>query len=86
VDRSWHDFFKGFDLLWQDMVNRLFCPNRLKKNSMFLRLIDDYRKRGHLFTQTNPVRSRRKYSPTLALENYGLTKRIIQPFFMLVRK
>ncbi len=27
-----------------------------------------------MFTKTNPVRSRRKYSPSLEIENYGLTK------------
>jgi 2-oxoglutarate dehydrogenase E1 component len=35
-------------------------------------LIDGYRSRGHLFTKTNPVRERRKYSPTLDIENFGL--------------
>src|SRR5699024_12499606 len=30
--------------------------------------------RGHLFTKTNPVRERRTYSPTLAIENFGLSK------------
>ncbi|MDX5320602.1 MAG: 2-oxoglutarate dehydrogenase E1 component, partial [Bacteroidota bacterium] len=37
-----------------------------------LNLIHGYRTRGHLFTRTNPVRERRKYSPTLAIENFGL--------------
>ncbi len=36
--------------------------------------IDAFRKRGHLFTRTNPVRTRRKYFPTLDLENYGLSE------------
>ena len=39
-----------------------------------VKLIDAYRSRGHLFTKTNPVRERRKYSPTLDIENFGLTK------------
>ncbi len=39
-----------------------------------INLIDAYRKRGHLFTKTNPVRTRRKYFPTLDLENYGLSE------------
>ena len=34
--------------------------------------LDDYRKRGHLFTKTNPVRERRKYPPTLDYKNFGL--------------
>ena len=35
-------------------------------------MINAYRTRGHLFTKTNPVRERRKYSPTLDLKNFGL--------------
>ena len=27
---------------------------------------------GHLFTKTNPVRERRKYQPTLDINNFGL--------------
>ncbi len=39
-----------------------------------LNLINGYRTRGHLFTHTNPVRDRRKYTPTLAVENFGLSE------------
>ena len=35
-------------------------------------LIHGYRTRGHLFTRTNPVRTRRQYSPTLDIQNFGL--------------
>ena len=40
--------------------------------SLLINLIDDYRKSGHLFTKTNPVRERRKYTPTLDYKNFGL--------------
>jgi 2-oxoglutarate dehydrogenase E1 component len=43
------------------------------KEFKVINLINGYRKRGHLFTTTNPVRTRRKYFPTLDLENYGLS-------------
>jgi 2-oxoglutarate dehydrogenase E1 component len=43
------------------------------KEFQVIRLIDGYRTRGHLFTKTNPVRERRKYSPTLDIENFGLS-------------
>ena len=48
-------------------------PETLQKEFQVVRLIDGYRSRGHLFTKTNPVRERRKYSPTLDIENFGLT-------------
>ncbi len=47
----------------------------LQKEFQVVRLIDGYRSRGHLFTKTNPVRERRKYSPTLDMENFGLTEK-----------
>ncbi|HMI08063.1 MAG TPA: hypothetical protein VK528_10990, partial [Flavobacterium sp.] len=47
---------------------------KLQKEFNVLKLIDAYRTRGHLFTKTNPVRDRRTYSPTLDIENYGLSK------------
>ncbi|WP_431162842.1 2-oxoglutarate dehydrogenase E1 component [Flagellimonas beolgyonensis] len=48
-------------------------PETLQKEFQVIRLIDGYRTRGHLFTKTNPVRERRKYEPTLALSNFGLS-------------
>ena len=47
-------------------------PESVQKEFQVVKLIDGYRTRGHLFTQTNPVRERRKYSPTLAIDNFGL--------------
>ena len=47
-------------------------PETMQKEFQVVRLIDGYRSRGHLFTKTNPVRERRKYSPTLDIVNFGL--------------
>src|SRR3954469_23101221 len=47
--------------------------DKLQKESKVLKLIDGYRSRGHLFTKTNPVRERRTFSPTLDIENFGLS-------------
>ncbi|WP_224487705.1 2-oxoglutarate dehydrogenase E1 component [Robertkochia flava] len=51
------------------------------KEFQVIRLIDAYRGRGHLFTKTNPVRDRRKYAPTLALENFGLSDNDLETVF-----
>ncbi len=48
-------------------------PDDIKREFKVLNLIEAYRQRGHLFTNTNPVRARRQYEPTLAIENFGLT-------------
>lgn len=47
-------------------------PDYIQKEFQVIKLIDGYRSRGHLFTKTNPVRERRKYVPTLDLQNFGL--------------
>ena len=71
VDKSWQQFFKGFEFARHDFSPREVSET-LDKEFKVINLIDAYRKRGHLFTKTNPVRTRRKYFPTLDLENYGL--------------
>src|SRR4051812_46979437 len=45
-------------------------PDNLRKEFNVINLINGYRSRGHLFTQTNPVRERRHYHPTLDIENF----------------
>ena len=56
-------------------------PESVLKEFQVVRLIDGYRSRGHLFTRTNPVRERRKYSPTLDIENFGLTAEDLDTVF-----
>ncbi|MAU26214.1 MAG: 2-oxoglutarate dehydrogenase E1 component [Muricauda sp.] len=56
-------------------------PLSLQKEFQVIRLIDGYRSRGHLFTKTNPVRERRKYSPTLDIENFGLNENDLETVF-----
>jgi 2-oxoglutarate dehydrogenase E1 component len=56
-------------------------PVALQKEFQVIRLIDGYRSRGHLFTATNPVRDRRKYSPTLDIDNFGLTEADLDTVF-----
>ena len=56
-------------------------PENVQKEFQVVKLIDGYRTRGHLFTKTNPVRERRKYEPTLAIENFGLTQSDLDTVF-----
>ncbi|MET1258039.1 2-oxoglutarate dehydrogenase E1 component [Flagellimonas sp. DF-77] len=56
-------------------------PQSLQKEFQVVKLIDGYRSRGHLFTQTNPVRERRKYDPSLDLENFGLAQEDLSVVF-----
>lgn len=79
VDISWRRFFEGFDfqkteypvLPSGDAISGAGAE-KLQKEFKVINLINAYRQRGHLFTKTNPVRERRKYTPSLDIENFGL--------------
>ena len=80
LEPSWRAFFQGFDFGMESSGNGTTAdiapevPEHLQREFKVVQLIDAYRKRGHLFTKTNPVRDRRAYNPNLALENFGLTQ------------
>ena len=88
IEPSWKSFFQGFDFalanygesvqevpqVVQTGINTGAVPEDILTEFKVINLIEAYRTRGHLFTKTNPVRKRREYSPTLDIENFGLTK------------
>jgi 2-oxoglutarate dehydrogenase E1 component len=83
VDESWRNFFKGFDFARASYTNSTNAlGNGYDKEFAVLNLIEDYRRRGHLFTRTNPVRARRKYAPTLDLDNYNLSENDLDTTFV----
>ena len=89
VEPSWRAFFQGFDFgmetfneenAGEQLANYASISDKngqasekLQKEFNVLKLIDGYRSRGHLFTETNPVRDRRIYTPNLDIENFGLS-------------
>ena len=73
VEESWRNFFKGFDFASKNFPKK-GSDDLFDEEFKVINLIDAYRKRGHLFTATNPVRQRRKYFPTLDIEHYGLSE------------
>ncbi|MBI9053599.1 MAG: 2-oxoglutarate dehydrogenase E1 component [Bacteroidales bacterium] len=75
VDEQWQKFFQGFEFAQKSFPTSNNTGELFDNEFKVINLIEGYRKRGHLFTQTNPVRTRRKYKPTLAIENYGLTEK-----------
>lgn len=76
VDDSWRHFFLGFDLARKEFGDEEALStggqNLAQKEFQVIDLIQAYRTRGHLFTETNPVRQRRNYSPDLSIEHFGL--------------
>lgn len=73
VDEGMKKFFEGFEFARTDFSLKSDDPGLYPSEFKVINLINGYRQRGHLFTKTNPVRTRRKYTPTLAIENFGLT-------------
>jgi 2-oxoglutarate dehydrogenase E1 component len=73
VDNSWSKFFEGFEFAQTNFEDKGVIPENYVKEFKVLNLINGYRTRGHLFTKTNPVRERRKYTPTLEITNFGLS-------------
>ncbi len=73
LEESWKTFFAGFDFALKFSNNGADANEQIDKEFRVLNYIDAFRKRGHLFTKTNPVRTRRKYTPTLDPENYNLS-------------
>lgn len=89
VEPSWRAFFQGYDFgsenygLDGDIVEGVSTqiPEQVQKEFQVVNLIDSYRSRGHLFTKTNPVRARRKYAPTLEIENFDLSQNDLSTVF-----
>jgi 2-oxoglutarate dehydrogenase E1 component len=89
IEPSWRAFFQGYDFgsenygLDGEIIEGVTTqiPEHIQKEFQVARLIDGYRSRGHLFTKTNPVRDRRTYTPTLDIENFGLSENDLDTVF-----
>lgn len=83
VEADWRLFFEGFEFArknYEEVKGEI--PENVQKEFAVLALINGYRTRGHLFTKTNPVRERRKYTPTNDIENFGLTEADLDKVFI----
>ncbi|WP_185871683.1 2-oxoglutarate dehydrogenase E1 component [Blattabacterium cuenoti] len=88
VESSWSAFFHGFDFGKENYNHIIKLDDDVKsKNDIFKReflvcnLIDTYRKRGHFFTNTNPIQKRRKHSYSLDFKNFGLSEKELDTDF-----
>ena len=82
IEPSWRSFFQGFDFanefatsadeLGNITIDNASLSEKIEKEIRVIQLIEAYRTNGHLFAKTNPVRDRRLFSPSLAIENFHL--------------
>lgn len=79
VEEGWKKFFEGFEFARKNYDTDV--PEGFDKEFKVIDLINGYRSRGHLFTKTNPVRTRRQYEPNLDIENFGLEKADLETVF-----
>ena len=77
VDSSWRDFFKGFDFsqtwLTDAPMGNAADSAHVQKEMAVISLIKAFRSRGHLLSNTNPVRARKDRQPRLGLTDYALS-------------
>lgn len=84
VERDWRKFFEGFEFARKNYEEGAASgvPENVRKEFAVINLINLYRQTGHLFTKTNPVRERRKYSPSLdEIELIGLSQADMDTIF-----
>ncbi|MFI5164519.1 MAG: 2-oxoglutarate dehydrogenase E1 component [Bacteroidia bacterium] len=84
LDIGWKKFFEGFEFARKNFSEAAdsAVPENVRKEFCVLNLINLYRAVGHLFTHTNPVRERRKYSPSLdEIELIGLSQSDMEVVF-----
>ncbi len=82
VEPGWRQFFQGFDFALRNYPQKKNVGLETTDEFKVINLINGYRRRGHLFTKTNPVRKRRKYSPTLDIQNFGLSEKDLDRTFL----
>ncbi|MFK6999622.1 2-oxoglutarate dehydrogenase E1 component [Flavobacterium oreochromis] len=94
IEPSWRAFFQGFDFANEfsngviesnhpnaGSMNQAELTEKIQKELKVVQLIEAYRTNGHLFADTNPVRNRRTYTPSLEIENFGLVNADLQTVF-----
>ncbi|MFM7814042.1 MAG: 2-oxoglutarate dehydrogenase E1 subunit family protein, partial [Flavobacteriales bacterium] len=88
VDVSWRRFFEGFEFQRSEFSvlpdgggDTIAMSSEVIKEFKVINLINGYRHRGHLFTETNPVRQRRKHTPSLELDQFGLSESDLNTVF-----
>lgn len=76
VDQAWRSFFEGFDFAERSNGGNLdsLQPNTstYAKEFSVVSIINGYRRRGHLLSDTNPIRKRKDRHPHLNLSDFGL--------------
>ena len=79
VDESWQRFFQGFEFSsvgfgTSGSTGEGISDQKPRSEFNVFRLIQSFRTRGHLLSDTNPIRPRRDRKARISLEEYGLSE------------
>jgi 2-oxoglutarate dehydrogenase E1 component len=80
IDQEWKKFFEGFDFAvstWKDDSTAV-SPKELQ----VFYFIEEFRRKGHLLSVTNPIRPRLDRKPNLNIEYFGFTKDDLKQSFI----
>ncbi len=72
LDESWKMFFKGFEFFKGD--EKGIGEKMLRAEFNVFRMIQSYRSRGHLLSDTNPIRPRKDRDARIDIKYYNLDK------------
>jgi 2-oxoglutarate dehydrogenase E1 component len=79
IDVEWKKFFEGFDFAMSSSANGTsISPKELQ----VFYLIEEYRRKGHLLSTTNPIRPRIDRKPNLDISFFGLTNEDLKKSFI----
>lgn len=79
IDVEWKKFFEGFDFAVSSTSNGTsISPKELQ----VFYLIEEYRRKGHLLSTTNPIRPRIDRKPNLDLSFFGLNNEDLKKSFI----
>lgn len=73
LDPTWVSFFKGFEFQQGATAGGDVNIEKMKKEFNVFRLIQSFRARGHLLSDTNPIRARQDRHARISLPDYGLS-------------
>ncbi len=74
LDESWVNFFRGFEFQMGGTVSEGdISSEKMRKEFNVFRLIQSFRARGHLLSDTNPIRPRQDRHARISIADYDLT-------------
>ena len=81
VEATWKKFFEGFEFALTQNGHGDVSEDKVEKEIKVIQLINAYRMRAHLTSDTNPIRPRKNRSPYLSLEDNGLEEADLKDSF-----